>query len=57
MHGDEDESVPVQCAIDAAKVYRQAQLALIPGDTHCYDRHLDQVTEVITEYLEKIEKG
>ena len=28
VHGDEDESVPVQCAIDAAKVYRQAQLAL-----------------------------
>ena len=57
VHGDEDESVPVQCAIDAAKIYKQAQLALIPGDTHCYDRHLDQVTEVIAGYLEKIEKG
>lgn len=55
VHGDEDESVPVECAIDAAKAYSQAELVLIKGDTHCYDRHLDQVTEAVAEYLRKME--
>ena len=56
VHGDEDESVPVQCAYDAAKIYEQAELAIIPGDLHCYDRHLDQVTKVIGEYLDRMNK-
>ena len=55
VHGDEDESVPVQCAYDAEKFYEQAELAIIPGDLHCYDRHLDQVTKVIGEYLDRME--
>ena len=54
VHGDEDESVPIQCALDAAEMYENVELAVIPGDTHCYDRHLDQVTEVVSQYLRKM---
>lgn len=55
LHGTEDETVPVQCAMDAAKLYERAELALIEGDTHCYDRHLDKVTEAIGDYLDRME--
>ena len=53
VHGDEDEAVPVQYGIDAAKAYRNAELVLIPGDDHCYDRHLDQVVDAVKAWLAK----
>ena len=53
VHGDADETVPVQCSIDAAKRYANADLNIIHGDTHCYDNHLDQVTAAIREWMEK----
>lgn len=56
VHGDADESVPVQYAYDAAKQYQNCTLKIIPGDTHCYDRHLDQVCEAVREFLEEMEK-
>ncbi len=51
VHGDMDESVPVRFAIEAAKRYRHAQLALIKGETHCYDLHLDQVLSSIRNWM------
>ena len=51
VHGDADEAVPVQCGIDAAKAYRNAKLVLIPGDTHCYDHHLDMVLDAVREWM------
>ena len=56
VHGDADESVPVQYAYDAAKKYQNCTLKIIPGDTHCYDNHLDQVCEAVREFLEKMEQ-
>lgn len=55
VHGDADESVPVQYAYDAARQYKNCTLKIIPGDTHCYDRHLDQVNEAVREFLEAME--
>ena len=51
VHGDEDEAVPVKYGIEAARAYRNAKLVLIPGDDHCYNRHLDQVTDAVKEWL------
>lgn len=51
VHGDEDEAVPVGCSIDAAAAYRDAKLAIIPGDDHCYTRHLDQVVATVKDWL------
>ena len=53
VHGDADEAVPVEVGIDAAKRYRNADLVLIPGDTHCYDYHLDQVLEAVKAWMLK----
>lgn len=30
-----------------------AKLVLIPGDTHCYDHHLEAATEAVAEWIRK----
>ncbi|MBQ9263534.1 MAG: alpha/beta fold hydrolase [Clostridia bacterium] len=57
VHGDADEAVPVQCARDAAKAYANAHLVEIPGDDHCYDHHLDQVTDAVRAWMTEQMKG
>ena len=56
VHGDEDEAVPVEYGIRAAERYRDCKLVLIPGDTHCYDHHLDQVLDAVTAWMNEIRK-
>lgn len=51
VHGDADGAVPVQCSIDAAKGYSNAKLAVIPGDGHCYEHHLDQAVEAVRAWI------
>ena len=51
VHGDADEAVPVQYGVRAAEAYANARLALIPGDDHCYNRHLDQVVTAVKAWL------
>ena len=54
VHGDQDEAVPVEYGIKAAELYKDCKLVLIPGDTHCYDRHLDQVLDAIREWVPRV---
>lgn len=51
VHGDQDVTVPVQYSIDIAEKYADSKLVIIPGDTHCYDNHLDQVEKTVKEFL------
>jgi len=53
VHGDADGAVPVQCSIDAAEQYENAELAVIPGDGHCYENHLDQAVDAVRKWMEK----
>lgn len=53
VHADTDEAVPLQCSIDAAEAYQNAELKVIPNDTHCYDNHLEMVLEAVREWLPK----
>lgn len=53
VHGDADEAVPVRYGIEAAKAYKNCELVLIPGDDHCYGRHLDQVVDAVKAWLAK----
>ena len=55
IHGDADEAVPIEYSIDAAKKYKNAKLVQIPGDTHCYDEHLEQVTAAVKKFLGEME--
>ena len=54
VHGSGDESVPVQCSIDAAAKYADAKLVIIPDDTHCYDLHVDLVAEAVRDFLQAV---
>ena len=51
IHGDMDESVPYEYGVKAAGLYKNAKLVTIKGDDHCYNHHLDQVTDAIREFL------
>lgn len=57
VHGDADEAVPVRCGIEAAKGFRNSRLVLIPGDDHCYNHHLDQVTDAVSRWLTEQRRG
>ena len=57
VQGDQDADVPVRYAVEAARLYHDAKLILIPGDTHCYDHHLDQVTDAVHAWLLRRGKG
>ena len=54
VHGDADQTVPVECAYEAAELYENCRLAIIPKDLHCYDHHLDQAEEAVGDFLEEI---
>lgn len=53
VHGDEDESVPVEYGEKAAKLYKNAELVIIRGDNHCYDRHLEEMKKAVKEFTEQ----
>ena len=57
VHGDEDEAVPVRYGIEAAGAYANGTLVLIPGDDHCYNRHLDQVVAAVKDWLNETRRG
>ena len=57
VHGDQDEAVPYESSVIFSKLYKNCKLVTIPGDTHCYDNHLELVTEAVKEFmLEQIAK-
>ena len=53
IQGDADEAVPYSYAVKAAELYKNAELVTIPGDTHCYDHHLEMVTDALKEFFRK----
>ena len=55
VHGDADETVPVSFSENAAEMYENALLVTIPGDTHCFDRKLDQAAEAVEAFLLRME--
>ena len=57
VQGDADDAVPLEYAYKAAERYKNATLLIIPGDTHCYDRHLEQMTEAVRNFLIQIKES
>ena len=51
VQGDADEAVPLQYGRRAAELYANAKLVIVPGDTHCYDHHLEMVTGAVRDFL------
>ncbi|MCR4764319.1 MAG: lysophospholipase [Lachnospiraceae bacterium] len=58
VQGTEDSPELIASAKAAADRYKDAQYVEIADDTHTYDRHVDQMTAAVREWLEKqIRKG
>lgn len=55
IHGSKDEAIPISYSYKAAEKYKNATLVVIPEDTHCYDHHLELVTEAIRKFLLQID--
>ncbi len=51
IHGDEDEAVPYSSSVKFSARYKDCKFVTIHGDTHCYDRHLDEVTAAVKEFM------
>ena len=51
IHGDEDDTVPLQDSIEAAGRYANARLEIMRGETHHFDRHPDEMTDLIRTWL------
>ena len=51
LHGAADETVPVYWSDTLSKLYETCTYVRIPDETHCYDRHLDQVTDAVEAWL------
>lgn len=53
VHADTDELVPYRYAVKLQKQYNKGELVTIPGDDHCYTKHLAMVVEAVKAFLEK----
>lgn len=51
IHGDADDVIPIEYAIDAQKKYRNCTLETIRDADHCYVGHLDEVRSAIRRFL------
>ena len=51
IHGDADDLVPVEDSKAAAKRYRSCDFAVIPGETHHYDRFPEKMRVIIRDWL------
>ena len=54
VQGDADEAVPLSYAQRAAELYANAKLVVVPGDTHCFDHHLEMMTGAVRDFLEEL---
>lgn len=51
VHGTADETIPFACSRQAAALYRNCTLVPVEGDTHCFDRHLEEMTAAVRAWL------
>ncbi len=53
VQGELDGPELIQSAKDAAARYRHCQFAMIEGDTHCYDNHLERMVDTVKQWMLK----
>lgn len=54
IHGDSDEVVPFIKSRETAEKYHNCKYVLIPGASHCFDHHLDQLQTEIMQWLPQL---
>jgi len=53
LHGDGDDTVPLEDSRRMARRYRNCELAVMTGETHHFDRYPDRMREIIWNWLVK----
>ncbi len=53
IHGEEDDTVPLQDSISAARLYQNCRMEILPGETHHFDRDPGRMKAVIREWLNR----
>ena len=53
LHGDQDDTVPVQDSMEASRRYKNCRLEVIPGETHHFDRCPQMMKETIRTWLQE----
>ena len=53
VHGSGDLAVPVHYSEEAASLYADARLVILPNDSHCYDLHVDMMADAVRTFLEE----
>ncbi len=53
IHATDDATVPIHWGEQTAAHYQNCTFVRIEDDTHCYDRHLDRVTDALRAYVQK----
>ncbi|KAL8223328.1 hypothetical protein R6Q57_018803 [Mikania cordata] len=51
VHGSADEVIPVEDALEFAKIIANHELKIIEGANHCYDNHRDKLVAVVLAFL------
>lgn len=51
VHGTADETIPFVSSQQAAALYQNCTLVPVEGDTHCFDRHLEEMTAAVRAWL------
>lgn len=53
LHGDEDDMVPPEVSLRMKQRLPNCELAMMAGETHHFDRHPEQMREIIRKWMEK----
>lgn len=51
LHGDADDTVPLEDSIEAVRQLSDCSLLVIPGETHHYDRFPEKMKAIIREWM------
>ena len=54
VHGDEDETIPVEVAKKAAAEFYDCQLEIINGADHCYVNQEDEAAEIVKNFISSL---
>ncbi len=56
IHGEEDETVPYSYAEKALELYRNATLIPIHDGNHCFDDHLEELSDALRTFFRSVYK-
>ncbi|XP_072966510.1 putative uncharacterized protein YDL057W isoform X1 [Typha angustifolia] len=57
VHGSEDEIIPVQDALEFAKLIPNHKLHIVEGANHCYTAHQQEMASLVLDFLKSNQVG